>query len=87
MYFCYLLKSQNEKYKDDTYIGFTDDPLKRLRQHNGIIKGGAKKTSHKRPWVIVIVISNFPNKILALKFEWAWTNPLISNFTSENVKL
>jgi structure-specific endonuclease subunit SLX1 len=44
MFFCYLLKSVNEKYKGDTYIGFTDDPIKRLRQHNGQIKGGAKKT-------------------------------------------
>jgi predicted GIY-YIG superfamily endonuclease len=85
MFFCYLLKSLNEKYLGETYIGFTDDPLKRIRQHNGIIKGGAKKTSKKRPWSIVLVISNFPNKILALKFEWAWQNPFVSTFTSEKV--
>lgn len=85
MYFCYLLKSLNEKFSNDTYIGFTDDPIKRLKQHNGIIKGGAKKTSKKRPWALVLVVSNFPNKILALKFEWAWTNPFMSNFTSDQV--
>lgn len=82
MFFCYLLKSLNEKHINDTYIGFTDDPIKRLRQHNGIIKGGAKRTSKKRPWCLVLVISNFPNKILALKFEWAWINPFLSKFTS-----
>lgn len=86
MFFCYLLKSNHEKFKDETYIGFTDNPLKRLRQHNGLIKGGAKKTSKKRPWSLVLVISNFPNKILALKFEWAWQNPFTSKFTAETVK-
>jgi structure-specific endonuclease subunit SLX1 len=85
MYFCYLIKSLNDKFIGETYIGFTDDPIKRLRQHNGIIKGGAKKTSKKRPWYLVVVISNFPNKILALKFEWAWQNPFMSKLTSENV--
>jgi structure-specific endonuclease subunit SLX1 len=80
-----LLKSAHEKFKDETYIGFTDNPLKRIRQHNGLIKGGAKKTSKKRPWKLVLVISNFPNKILALKFEWAWQNPFTSKYTSEIV--
>jgi structure-specific endonuclease subunit SLX1 len=86
MFFCYLLKSQNEKHINDTYIGFTDDPIKRLRQHNGEIQGGAFKTSKKRPWVLVAVVSNFPNKILGLKFEWAWTYPFQSKFTSEKVR-
>ena len=85
MYFCYILRSLSDKHRDDTYIGFTDNPIKRLRQHNGIIKGGAKKTSKKRPWVLILVVSNFPNKILALKFEWAWTYPFQSQFTSEEV--
>jgi structure-specific endonuclease subunit SLX1 len=87
MYFCYLITSLNDKYKKDTYIGFTDDPIKRLNQHNGNTKGGAKKTSKKRPWELVVVISNFPNKILALKFEWAWQNPFVSTFTSEAVTI
>jgi len=86
MFFCYLLKSANDKYLDETYIGFTDNPLKRLRQHNGLIKGGAKKTSRKRPWELVLVVSAFPNKILALKFEWAWQNPFTSKLTSDFVK-
>lgn len=85
MYYCYLLKSTLEKYKNDTYIGFSDDVLHRLRQHNGEIGGGAYKTSKKRPWTIVMVISNFPNKIIALKFEWAWQNPFVSKFTKETV--
>ena len=85
MYYCYLLKSNNEKFLNETYIGFTDDPIRRLRQHNGLIKGGAKKTSKKRPWSLVLVISNFHNKILALQFEWAWQEPFVSKFTSDKV--
>ena len=85
MYFCYILRSLNEKYKNETYIGFTDDPLHRIRQHNGLIKGGAKFTKRKRPWKIVLVISNFPNKIIALKFEWAWQNPFKSTLTSKEI--
>lgn len=85
MYYCYILKSLNDKFKDDTYIGFTDNPIHRLRQHNGEIKGGAKSTSKKRPWCLVLVISNFPNKVLALKFEWAWQNPFGSTFIKQEV--
>ncbi len=82
-----MIKSLNEKFKYDTYIGFTDNPLKRIRQHNGLIKGGAKKTSKKRPWELILVLSNFPNKIVALKFEWAWQNPFVSKYTSDTVIL
>ncbi len=83
MFYCYLLKSKNERYLNDTYIGFTDNPLHRIRQHNGEIKGGAKQTSRKRPWSLELVVSNFPNKILALMFEWSWQNPFESKFTKD----
>ena len=85
MYFCYILTSINARYIGNTYIGFTDNPLHRLRQHNGMIKGGAKYTLKRKPWEIVLVVSNFPNKILALKFEWAWQNPFKSTFLKEYI--
>ena len=85
MYFCYILCSLHSKYLNTTYIGFTDDPLHRIRQHNGEIKGGAKYTKRQRPWKLILVISNFPNKIAALKFEWAWQNPFSSNFIKGDI--
>lgn len=86
MFFCYILTSLHEKYLNGTYIGFTDDPLHRIRQHNGEIKGGAKFTKRRRPWKLILVISNFPNKIAALKFEWAWQNPFCSNFIKDDIE-
>ena len=86
MFFCYILCSLHEKYLYTTYIGFTDDPLHRIRQHNGEIKGGAKFTKRRRPWKLILVTSNFPNKIAALKFEWAWQNPFSSNFIKEDIE-
>ncbi|KAJ5073846.1 structure-specific endonuclease subunit slx1 [Anaeramoeba ignava] len=82
-YGCYLLTSLNEKYKDHAYIGFTRNPLRRIRQHNGEIKGGAKKTSLKRPWELVCVIFGFPSSCLALRFEWTWQNPYKSSKLKE----
>jgi len=51
---CYLLTSLKEKCQDHTYIGFTVNPPRRLKQHNGLLPHGAWKTSKKRPWYVLI---------------------------------
>lgn len=54
-----------------TYVGVSPDPQRRLRQHNGEMKGGARYTTSKGTgWKQVCVISGC-NKIQALQMEWA----------------
>ena len=65
-WFVYIL--EKEGY---TYVGVSPDPTRRLRQHNGEIKGGARYTTSKGPgWKQACVISGCA-KIQALQLEWA----------------
>ncbi|CAN6559265.1 unnamed protein product [Malus baccata var. baccata] len=75
---CYLLSSRSPRYKGHTYIGFTVNPRRRIRQHNGEISQGAWRTKRKRPWEMVLCIYGFPTNVSALQFEWAWQNPTVS---------
>ncbi|EKE37506.1 hypothetical protein ENUP19_0319G0017 [Entamoeba nuttalli] len=76
MKFCvYLLTSINPGFKYHTYIGKTTCPPRRIKQHNGIISGGAFKTEAKRPWEMVIVVHSFPTQTKVLQFEWDWQHP------------
>tara|TARA_Y100000591_G_scaffold332396_1_gene369535 strand:- start:1828 stop:2205 length:378 start_codon:yes stop_codon:yes gene_type:complete len=68
----YLIKKNNY-----TYAGVTVNTSRRLRQHNGIIKGGAKYTTSKgMGWDFVCIVSGFPNRKYAQQFEWANKHPI-----------
>ncbi|CAK7241261.1 MAG: Slx4p interacting protein [Sporothrix thermara] len=78
LYTVYILRSTMRHAS--LYIGSTPDPPRRLKQHNGAIKGGAARTARAslRPWEMVGLVSGFPGPVAALKFEWALTNPHLS---------
>lgn len=71
-HFIYLIASETSRR---TYIGYTKNIERRLRQHNGEIVGGAKATHYGRPWKYICIISGFKDKKTALQFEWRCHHP------------
>ena len=71
IWYFYLIYNNNY-----TYAGVSPDPKRRLRQHNGEIKGGARATTMKvkqgETWRRACYVEGFPTWSEALKFEWAW---------------
>ena len=65
MYLVYLLKCENY-----SYVGMTNNIFKRIRQHNGEIKGGARYTSKRDQWYPVMIIDGFPDMRSAMQCEW-----------------
>tara|TARA_B100000401_G_C52212944_1_gene442377 strand:+ start:148 stop:522 length:375 start_codon:yes stop_codon:yes gene_type:complete len=65
MYLVYILKSQNK-----SYIGMTNDFFKRWKQHNKLLKGGAKYTSKYDNWTPICIIDGFKTKSEAMQCEW-----------------
>jgi len=66
-WYVYYLKSATRKR---TYIGVSNDIYRRLKQHNGQIRGGAKYTRSGRPWQIVMVLGPYKTCQEACRVEW-----------------
>ncbi|KAL5760381.1 hypothetical protein ACOSP7_018896 [Xanthoceras sorbifolium] len=66
----YLILSTNTPIK--TYVGVTTNFSRRLQQHNGELKGGAKASRAGRPWVSACIIRGFHDQSEACEFESKW---------------
>ena len=56
----YLLVSLNPTRKGRTYIGFTVNPERRLRQHNGELTKGAKARSTLLSSIVIPTVGSGP---------------------------
>jgi predicted GIY-YIG superfamily endonuclease len=67
-------------YSNKTYVGSTNNLERRIRQHNCIIKGGAKYTTNslinklEPEWKYLYYIKGFPDHQNALQAEWKLKN-------------
>lgn len=67
-YLCYVIASHDFRC---TYVGMTNNLLRRLRQHDRIIKGGAKATCGFAPCRLLFVVRGFgTDKRATLRAEW-----------------
>jgi len=52
-----------------SYVGYTVNLDRRIRQHNSELVGGAKATKGRK-WEFMGYIKGFPDNIIALQCEW-----------------
>jgi len=72
--YCYMIiTKKNNKYYN--YIGYTNNPNRRIRQHNQLIKGGAKATKKYTDWEFLFIIQGYKTKNEALSCEWKLKHP------------
>jgi len=70
-YICYCLIHTTPTVR--TYVGCTNNPVRRIRQHNREIKGGARYTGHRDGgWRYHVQVHGFDSQRQALSFEWHW---------------
>jgi predicted GIY-YIG superfamily endonuclease len=76
-YYCYILGQVDAPPgKGQTYNGYTVNLVRRLRQHNGEIKGGAFATRDKGPWEFIAVFTSKEwTQIRAMQVEWLCRYP------------
>lgn len=77
MWWVYVIQSEQPRYLRGRerpgffYVGSTTDPARRLRQHNGDLKGGGRFTAKHRPWVPRAIYGPYADRSEAFKAEIA----------------
>jgi predicted GIY-YIG superfamily endonuclease len=78
-YYVYVIQSSIEhtsiktakKLTPVTYVGCSTDVLRRIKQHNGELSGGARSTHGKGPWILRAVFGPYSGRGQAMKAEYA----------------
>jgi predicted GIY-YIG superfamily endonuclease len=52
-----------------TYVGISTDADRRLAEHNGLRRGGARSTRAGRPWAIAATHGPYPSRAAAQRVE------------------
>ncbi len=65
-WFVYIIQNQD----GILYTGITVDPSRRIKEHNGLARSGAKATRMGRPWTFVY-LEGVPSNNHALRKEYA----------------
>lgn len=79
MHYCYILSLIGDDHV--TYVGYTVNMTRRLKQHNGELAGGARFTTRHGPakglvWrVVALVTSSALDHCRGLSLEWHMKNP------------
>lgn len=75
MWWVYVIQSDKPRFVKGRrrpgvcYVGSTTNPARRLKQHNGNIRGGGKYTAQHRPWKPRALYGPYKNRSEAFKAE------------------
>ena len=70
-WYCYILRNKQPQFRHLSYNGSTNNPKRRLRQHNEEIVGGARYTHGRNGgWEIYALLTGFIDHKNALSCEW-----------------
>ena len=72
-YYCYIISNPNDR----TYNGYTVNLERRLKQHNGLLKGGARATHNRGPWSFLCILTSecWDCISTAMQHEWSIKYP------------
>jgi predicted GIY-YIG superfamily endonuclease len=73
-HYVYVLRGKKKTSTVLHYIGYTNDIKNRLKEHNGILKGGARSTKGGN-WKVLCSLTGFKSYGEALAAEWRFKHP------------